>query len=312
MMLQFLSALLLVLTVGGPVFAASAPKLHVLTPVEVLQGGIVELQIAAAGLTAIEARMGKEPVYFFPAENGSFRALIGADVEAKPGLAKVLVRSVTASGAARERQIDVRIKAKAFKKESFTVAQEYDQFTPELLERIRREQAQFAGVFGASAPKPFWERPFIAPVPVEITSPFGYRRVINGTPRSPHTGTDLKAAAGTEIAVSNHGRVVLTGDFFFAGKGVVVDHGAGLFTMYYHLSEIKVEQGAEVRKGDVIALSGMSGRVTGPHLHWAARLSGARVDPLELIERLGDHGKQVVGGAPGKTEKTNGEERPAK
>jgi murein DD-endopeptidase MepM/ murein hydrolase activator NlpD len=312
MMLQFLSALLLVLTLGTQLFAASARKMHFSKPIAVLQGEIVELQISADGLTAIEATMGKEPVYFFPAENGSYRALIGADVEAKPGLAKVLVRGFTASGAARERQIEVRINAKAFKKESFTVAQEYDQFTPELLERIRREQEQFAGVFGASAPKPFWERPFIAPVPIEITSPFGYRRVINGTPRSPHTGTDLKAAAGTEIAVSNHGRVVLTGDFYFAGKSVVVDHGAGLFTMYFHLSELKVEQGAEVRKGDVIALSGMSGRVTGPHLHWAARVSGARVDPLELIERLGGRGNQAAPAAGGKAEKNNGEERPAK
>ena len=286
----FLSSLLLCAYLTSPAFAASTPRSSERTlagSVEVLQGEILELQLSADGIRAIEAKMGKEPVHFFLEENGAYRALIGADVAAKPGMRKILVRAVMASGDTEEREIDVRIKAKAFKQESFTVAAEYDQFTPELLERIRREREQFAQAYASSAPKRSWEKPFIAPTPVEITSPFGYRRVINGTPRSPHTGTDLKAAPGTEIAASNHGRVVLTGDFYFAGKGIVVDHGAGVMTMYFHLSEIKVDRGAEVHKGEVIALSGMTGRVTGPHLHWGARVGGARVDPLELIEKLG-------------------------
>jgi murein DD-endopeptidase MepM/ murein hydrolase activator NlpD len=90
---------------------------------------------------------------------------------------------------------------------------------------------------------------------------------------------------GTEVTAANHGRVALMGDFFYSGKSVVLDHGGGLYTMYFHLSEIRVEQQAEVRKGDLIALSGMTGRVTGPHLHWAARLNGARIDPLELVQK---------------------------
>jgi murein DD-endopeptidase MepM/ murein hydrolase activator NlpD len=297
MNLQVLAMVFLLLAWTDPASAAAASKAS--RAIEVLQGEIAELRIAADGATAIEAWLGKDPVYFFPAESsGTYAALIGADVEAKPGIAKVLIRAVTADGVASERQIQVRIKAKDFKKESFTVAAEFDQFTPELLERIRREQEQFARAYAASVPQRRWQPPFIPPVPIEITSPFGYRRVINGTPRSPHTGTDLKAAAGTEIVASNHGQVVLTGDFYFAGKSVVVDHGAGLLTMYFHLSEIKVEEGAEVRKGDVIALSGMSGRVTGPHLHWGARAGAARVDPLQLIEKLGGKGKEPARAHP--------------
>jgi murein DD-endopeptidase MepM/ murein hydrolase activator NlpD len=92
------------------------------------------------------------------------------------------------------------------------------------------------------------------------------------------------------VVASNHGRVTLTGEFYFAGKSVVLDHGAGLMTMYFHLSEVRVEQGAEVRRGEVIGLSGMTGRVTGPHLHWGARAGGARVDPLQLLEKLGGTG----------------------
>jgi murein DD-endopeptidase MepM/ murein hydrolase activator NlpD len=91
---------------------------------------------------------------------------------------------------------------------------------------------------------------------------------------------------GTEVLAANRGRVVLLGDFFFSGHSLVLDHGGGLHTMYFHLSEFKVEPGTEVQKGDLIALSGMTGRVTGPHLHWGARLSGARVDPFELVKKL--------------------------
>jgi murein DD-endopeptidase MepM/ murein hydrolase activator NlpD len=95
---------------------------------------------------------------------------------------------------------------------------------------------------------------------------------------------------GTEVVAANHGRVVLLGDFFFSGNSVVLDHGGGLYTMYFHLSEVKVEAELAVRKGDVIGLSGMTGRVTGPHLHWGARINGARVDPFELLNKLGNAG----------------------
>ena len=91
------------------------------------------------------------------------------------------------------------------------------------------------------------------------------------------------------MVATNHGKVVLAGNFFFAGGSVVVDHGGSLFTMYFHLSEIRVGEGALVRKGDVLALSGATGRVTGAHLHWGARLTNARIDPLELLKKISSH-----------------------
>ena len=100
---------------------------------------------------------------------------------------------------------------------------------------------------------------------------------------------------GTDVLAANNGRVVLLGDFFFTGKSVVVDHGGGLYTLYFHFSDFKVSQGAEVHKGEVLGLSGMSGRVTGPHLHWSARLNGARIDPSGLIESLGGKTNGTVG-----------------
>ena len=295
MIRQILSALPVVLTLGGQVGAASPARISVLRPVEVFQGDIAELRILADGATAIEATMGKEPVHFFPAENGQYVALLGADVEAKPGVAKVFIRAVTAEGIASEKQIEVRIKARAFKKESFNVAAGFDQMKTETLAEIRREQTAFARAFATTSAERFWDVPFVRPVPQEASaSSFGFRRIINGVPRAPHGGTDLSAPAGTEVIATNHGRAVLIGNFFFAGGSVVLDHGGGLYTMYFHLSEFKVEEGAMARKREVIALSGMTGRVTGAHLHWGARANGARVDPLQLIEKLGADGKAAV------------------
>jgi murein DD-endopeptidase MepM/ murein hydrolase activator NlpD len=268
---------------GRPVAKASGTK-----PTELFQGDIVELRIPGTGLTSVEGRMGKAMVPFFSNASGDYTAFVGADLEAKPGLVTVIVKGMTTTGIQRDSQISLLIKPKAFKKESFSVGAEFDQLSPEVLERIRKDQDEFAGAFMKSGPDPLWRGPFVLPVSSEVSSPFGYRRIINGAPRAPHTGVDLRAALGSEVVAANHGRVVLLGDFFFSGNSLVLDHGAGLYTMYFHLSGFKVEMGAAVGKGDVIGLSGMTGRVTGPHLHWGARLNGARIDPFELVNKLGN------------------------
>ena len=268
--------------------AQPAPKTGGPKTVEILQGEIAEIALSAPGVVAAEGRLGSEKIYFYPGDNGELTALVGADLETKPGPGKILVNGTTHSGAPWATQISLKIKSKAFKSESFAVAQEFDQLGPDVLERIRREQEQFARVFAVSGPQRLWARPFVGPLPKEITSPFGYRRVINGSPRAPHTGVDLKAAMETPVLAANHGRVVLLGDFFYSGKSLVLDHGGALFTVYFHLSEFKADEGIEVKKGDVIALSGMTGRVTGPHLHWGARLNGARIDPFQLVEKLSE------------------------
>ena len=258
-------------------------------PTEIFQGDILELKIPGEGLTTVQGRMGKVTIPFYPNGHGFFTALVGVDLEARPGLATVEVKSTTGVGILRETPIRLKIKPKLFKQESFSVASQFDQLSAPVLQRIKQERDQFSRAFTSSAAKRLWEGSFLLPVSSDVTSPFGYRRVINGTPRSPHTGVDLKAPLGTEVVAANHGRVILLGDFFYSGNSVVLDHGAGLYTVYFHLSELKVEPGAPVKKGDVIALSGMSGRVTGPHLHWGARLNNARVDPFELLRKFSDH-----------------------
>jgi murein DD-endopeptidase MepM/ murein hydrolase activator NlpD len=267
------------------VHGAGRPDLHWPNAVEILQGGLAEARISGAILAAVEGRMGQTQVYFQQSGGSSFTGLIGADIEAKPGISKLLLLATTRRGTIYERKVPVHVKTRAFRTESFSVAPSFDQVSPETAEEISREQADFARAFAFSSPERLWEAPFVRPVPQEASaSSFGMRRIINGSPRAPHSGTDLSAPFGTEVVASNYGRVVLIGNYFFAGGSVVLDHGGGLFTMYFHLSEFKIEQGSSVKRGDIIGLSGASGRVTGPHLHWGARLSGARINPLELLK----------------------------
>lgn len=278
----------------APAQAGESGKVIWPRSIEVKQGELIELKISGADLVAVEGRWGKENIFFYPNGNGKFAALIGADVEAKPAASKFLLKATSQSGAEQHKEIALKVKAKSFRTESFNVAPGFDEMTAETLEEIRREQTAFARAFETSTPERLWDASFVRPVAQdESASSFGSRRIINGTPRAPHTGTDLSAPAGTEVLAANHGRVVLVGNFFFAGGSVVLDHGGGLFTMYFHLSELKVEEGSMVKKADVVGLSGATGRVTGPHLHWGARLANARIEPFELLNKISGNGAQI-------------------
>ena len=278
--------------------AGSPGKVGWPKPVEIFQGDLAEISVDGAGVTAVEGAFGQERIWFYPTGAFRFSALIGADVDAKPVSGKLRLVAKSPSGTEVRNDLTVTIKRKAFHQESFNVAPGFDQMTPENLAEIRREQSEFARVYGAAVPERLWEAPFIRPVPhQESASSFGRRRVINGTPRAPHSGLDLSSPAGTEVVASNHGKVVLAGNFFFAGGSIVLDHGGGLYTMYFHLSEIRVGEGTIVRKGEVVALSGATGRVTGAHLHWGARLANARIDPLELIRKISGNWQPAQPGA---------------
>jgi murein DD-endopeptidase MepM/ murein hydrolase activator NlpD len=153
--------------------------------------------------------------------------------------------------------------------------------------RIDREAADLQRLWNAPAPQRLWSGPFARPVPGRATSIFGTRSIFNGKPRSPHGGADFLSPAGTPIRAPNGGRIVLARDLYFSGNTVVIDHGLGLFSLLAHLSVIDVHEGDIVVTDAVVGRVGATGRVTGPHLHWAVRASGARVDPLSLLALLG-------------------------
>ncbi len=152
--------------------------------------------------------------------------------------------------------------------------------------RTSQEYAQAMKIYNTITPKNYVNSPFIVPMQSKITSDFGKARVYNDRLKGYHSGTDFRAKIGTPVIASNDGVVVLAKERFYAGNSIIIDHGEGIYTCYYHLSAFKVKKGDKVRKAQVIGLSGDTGRITGPHLHFSARVGGIQVDPLQLISLL--------------------------
>lgn len=155
-----------------------------------------------------------------------------------------------------------------------------------VLNRITKEYNQAMKIYNTLTPKLYVTKPFIMPLKSKITSDFGKARVYNGSLKGYHSGTDFRAKVGSKVRASNDGKVVLVAKRFYSGGTVILDHGYGIYTCYFHMSRFNVKKGEMVHRGQVLGLSGQSGRVTGPHLHFAARVCGVQVDPLQLITLL--------------------------
>jgi murein DD-endopeptidase MepM/ murein hydrolase activator NlpD len=154
------------------------------------------------------------------------------------------------------------------------------------LARIKQETQAMADAFAILTPERLWRSAFDAPVPGAPNSSFGRLTITNGKPAGRHQGADFRAATGTPVHAPNAGRVVLAQNLYFAGNTVILDHGLGVFSLLAHLSRIDVQPGAVVARGDVVGQSGATGRVTGPHLHWAVRFGEMTVDPLSLMSAV--------------------------
>src|SRR4029077_6735981 len=152
--------------------------------------------------------------------------------------------------------------------------------------RIMREAAELAQLWMLSDPRRLWNDGFLRPVPGRANGAFGSRSIFNGVARQPHGGADFLSPAGTPVHAPNSGRVVLARDLSFAGHTVAIDHGLGVFSLLAHLSVVDVHEGEFVTRGETIGQVGATGRVTGPHLHWAIRMNGARVDPLAVLATI--------------------------
>ena len=226
-----------------------------------------------------------QPIRFFPNEsNGVWRALVGIDLTTEPGDYPVAVRVTTSGGETVRQTYTLTVEPKDFPTRRLTVSPSYVDPPPEVIERIQRETRLQAELFDTSTGERLWRGGFDAPVPGVATSSFGRRSVFNGQPRSPHSGTDFQAAAGTPIKAPNHGTVALAGELYFSGNVVIIDHGWGLYSYLAHLSAIDVAEGDVVTPGQIVGRVGATGRVTGAHLHWTVRLNDARVDPIALME----------------------------
>ncbi len=178
------------------------------------------------------------------------------------------------------------VKKGNYKKEFLKVAKKHVSPPKSLIKRIKSEYKEAMKIYNTFDKHIYWHDKFVLPIKSSVTSSFGNARMFNGVLRSYHTGIDYKAKKGTPIKAVNDGVVVLAKKRYFAGNSVVVSHGRGVYSCYYHLSKIVVKKGQKVKKGEIVGLSGQTGRVTGPHLHFSMWLDGVIVNPSYLITLL--------------------------
>jgi murein DD-endopeptidase MepM/ murein hydrolase activator NlpD len=206
---------------------------------------------------------------------------VGIDLDTAPGVYPLVV-SAPDLPSMDPLETPLHVRPKAFPTRTLTVEPKYVEPPPDVVERILREADQLNTIYSTVTPRA-WTQPFVLPVKARASSNFGSRSVFNGQPRSPHAGVDFRSPAGTVVSAPAAGTVVIAGDLYFTGNTVVIDHGAGLYSIFVHFSAIAVAQGDLVERGDGIGRVGATGRATGPHLHWSVRLNETRVDPLSLM-----------------------------
>ncbi len=187
-------------------------------------------------------------------------------------------------GSMYQQQVGIEVAPRVWEQTSLSVAPRFSSPPPEVQDRIARDRKQFRAVLDSASPEWLLDGPFALPRPFDVTAEFGQERVFNGEMQSRHTGLDLRGPVGEPVHAAGRGRVVLTGDFYFSGNGVFLDHGLGVYTGYFHLSEILVPEGEMVETGELIGRVGATGRVTGPHLHWSLWVDGTGQDAGSLLE----------------------------
>ncbi|MDR1126011.1 MAG: M23 family metallopeptidase, partial [Deltaproteobacteria bacterium] len=175
---------------------------------------------------------------------------------------------------------------RTYPSQPLTVEQKYVTPDPSLTERIQQESRRNRAILASITPQCYWSLPLVRPVQGIITSEFGFRRILNGQPRSPHRGVDFRGAAGTPILACAAGKVVLAEEQYYSGNFMIIDHGLGVYSNYAHLSEFKSKVGDLVEAGQVIGLVGDTGRVTGPHLHFGLNVLGEAVTPESIMQNF--------------------------
>jgi murein DD-endopeptidase MepM/ murein hydrolase activator NlpD len=241
----------------------------------IVPGGVAILDLGPAPQKP-KARFNDKPVMVL-GDAGNWIAVVGIPLAAQPGTEVV---SVQGAGPA---QRSITIEPMQYAEQRLNVAPGKVDLSKKDLARHEREREHQAKVIATFTEKPPATLRMLVPTEGRRSSSFGLRRIFNGQSRNPHSGMDIAAPAGTEVRAPLRGKVIDTGDYFFNGNTVWIDHGAGLLTLYCHLSAIHVKPGDTVAAGDLIASVGSTGRSTGPHLHWSVMLNRTMVDPALFL-----------------------------
>ncbi len=259
--------LLMLTVVLSPAWADEAPP-------DARPGGIAAIEVGSATDPRPDVRFGDDRVLVYR-DGEHWMAAVGLPLDSEVGNSELVVDGAP---------ISFQVNEHAYREQRLTVSSSYVDLSDEALERIGRERVVLDNALGNWREQDLDSISLAAPVDGRRSSSFGLRRFFNDQPRSPHKGMDIAAVEGTPILAPRDGIVTTTGDFYFNGNTVIVDHGQGLVTMYCHLSEIGVEFGQRVTTGETLGAVGATGRVTGPHLHFGVYLNGTPVDPAIVLE----------------------------
>jgi hypothetical protein len=269
--------------------ASAQPQTHSrvpasLTPPIVLAGSPELIRVDAEDATAVQGDwMGRKLEFFRGSNHRDWIALAGVDVDSAAGPSTLRMVVNLPTGATRDLSQQVQIHPAHYRTGVLSVPPRFIEPGLDEQKQIAADSELKAKVFANSASKPLWTGSFRAPVNAAPTDSFGTRRTFNGKLASIHKGMDFRAPMGTVVRAGNSGVVVLARPLYFEGNCVIIDHGLGLYTVSMHFSRIDVREGQYVKTGDRLGLSGATGRVTGPHLHWAVRWQGASLDPAKLL-----------------------------
>ncbi len=255
-------------------------------PSRPVSGSPILFQVSAPASAQLVSAvwMNHEVIFFRPAKTNFWYGLAGVSLETTPGTYDLRLTETLAGGKSVETSQRIKIARAVYPKISVKVAKQYTEPSPEQLTEISADKNVKQTVFAAENRQRLWTGQFAAPVEAPVSDVFGTARVFNQQVQSRHQGLDYAAPAGTPVHAVNGGMVVLARPLFFEGNCVVVDHGQGLLSLYLHLSEFKVKEGEEIQAGQAIALSGGTGRASGPHLHLAIRWHGVYLDPAILLK----------------------------
>ncbi len=235
--------------------------------------------------TRVSGNFVNKPFQFFHEEGNTkvWHALAGIDLEAAPNQYGLDVTATLPGGRIAKKSTQITVAPGEFKTGDITVPENYVNPSDAEQKQIGGDSLLKKRAYGRSAPRLLWSGNFVKPVSAASTPSFGESRLLNEEKTSLHTGTDFPIKESAPVLAANSGTVVLTRDLFYEGDTVILDHGEGLFTVYLHLSRTDVKEGDKLKKGDRIGLSGASGRVTGPHLHFGVRWQGVWLDPVQFL-----------------------------
>jgi murein DD-endopeptidase MepM/ murein hydrolase activator NlpD len=247
-------------------------------------------------IDALRARAFDQDLIPRRVDDRTWQVIVGIDLDVAAGRHDVVLRWTQAGKTSTQTATHTLVVTpKTFRTRTLTVPETFVNPPESAQARIAADAKLIAQAWDSKTDEPYWKGPFVVPVPHEANSAFGSRSVYNGQARSPHGGADFASPSGTPIKAPNAGRILIARDMYYTGGTVAIDHGLGLVSLVAHLSKIDVKEGAMVQAGDVVGEVGATGRVTGPHLHWAVKARNARVDPLSLLAVLGSKAKHEAG-----------------